>query len=197
VTRIDAPGAVLTTASGVNNRRQVVGVWIDQAGAVHAYRWDKGRFTAIDLPGATITQPLDINNHGQIVGVYVDAAGAAHGYLWDQRRVVTIDASGAAFTIPGGINDRGRIVGTTTTDSMLGGARGFLLARGARGPFTWIDFPGAPRTQVGGINDRGTIVGRYENPAATPTRQPTGMEPPRLMRQGDLAAVVSDTPEDL
>jgi hypothetical protein len=58
---------------------------------------------------------------------------------------------------------------------MLGGARGFLLARGARGPFTRIDFPGAPRTQVGGINDQGTIVGRYENPAATPNPQPPGM----------------------
>jgi hypothetical protein len=82
-------------------------------------------------------------------------------------------------------------------DSMLGGARGFLLARGARGPFTRIDFSGAPRTQVGGINDHGTIVGRYENPAATPDPQPTGMRPLRRMRQGDLAAVVSDTPEDL
>jgi hypothetical protein len=58
---------------------------------------------------------------------------------------------------------------------MLGGARGFLLARGARGPFTRIDFPGAPRTQVGGINDQGTIVRRYENPAATPNPRPTGM----------------------
>jgi hypothetical protein len=60
---------------------------------------------------------------------------------------------------------------------MLGGARGFLLARGARGPFTWIDFPGAPRTQVGGINDQGTIVGRYENPAAAPGVLPDALRP--------------------
>jgi probable HAF family extracellular repeat protein len=54
-TRIDVPGAVLTAAFGVNNRRQVVGYSIDDAGAVHAYLWSKGRFSNIDLPGATIT----------------------------------------------------------------------------------------------------------------------------------------------
>jgi hypothetical protein len=111
------------------------------------------------------------------VGFYVDNKGAVHGYLWDKGRVVTIDVPGVAFTIPSGINDRGRIVGTTTTDSMLGGARGFLLARGVKGPFTRIDVPGAPRTQVTGINDQGTIVGRFENPAATPSPQPAAMSP--------------------
>jgi probable HAF family extracellular repeat protein len=166
---------VLTAAFGVNNRRQVVGYSIDDAGAVHAYLWSKGRFSNIDLPGATITQPLDINDHGKIVGFYVDNEGAVHGYLWDKGRVVTIDVPGAAFTIPSGINDRGGIVGTTTTDPMLGGARGFLLARGVKGPFTRIDVPGAPRTQVTDINDQGTIVGRFENPAATPSPQRPGM----------------------
>jgi hypothetical protein len=47
-----------------------------------------------------------------------------------------------------------------------------------------------------GINDLGAIVGSYENTAATPSPQPAGMQPLHLMRQGDLAAVVSDTPED-
>jgi probable HAF family extracellular repeat protein len=183
-TRIDVPGAVLTAAFGVNNRRQVVGYSIDAAGAVHAYLWSNGRFTNIDLPGATITQPIDISDHGKIVGFYVDKTGAVHGYLWDKGRIVTIDAPSVPFTIPSGIDNRGRIVGTTTTDPMLGGARGFLLASGPKGPFTRIDFPGAPRTQVGGINDQGTIVGRYENPAATPSPQPARMQPPSMMSAG-------------
>jgi uncharacterized membrane protein len=111
------------------------------------------------------------------VGFYVDNKGAVHGYLWDKGRVVTIDVPGAAFTIPSGINDRGRIVGTTTTDSMLGGARGFLLARGVKGPFTRIDVPGAPRTQVTGINDQGTIVGRSRTPPPRRARNPRRCRP--------------------
>jgi hypothetical protein len=84
----------------------------------------------------------------------------------------------------------------TATDPVAG-ARGFLLANGARGAFTPIEVPGAPRSAAYGLNDAGAIVGQYENPATTPSPQATGMAPLRLMRQGDLAAVVSDGPEDL
>jgi hypothetical protein len=51
---------------------------------------------------------------------------------------------------------------------------GFLLAKGASGPFTPIDVPGAPASGATGINDRGQIVGLYANPAATPTPPPAG-----------------------
>jgi hypothetical protein len=59
----------------------------------------------------------------------------------------------------------------------MAGARGFLLAKGARGPATPISFPGAPRTIATGINDQGQIVGFYENPDVPPSRQPTGGQP--------------------
>jgi hypothetical protein len=49
---------------------------------------------------------------------------------------------------------------------------------------------------VFGLNDRGSLAGVYENIAATPGPQSTAMAPLRLMRQGDLAAVVGDTPQD-
>jgi probable HAF family extracellular repeat protein len=62
VTRIDAPGAVLTAAFGVNNRRQVVGYFTGPAGVPHAYLWERGRFATIDVPGAQVTQPVDIND---------------------------------------------------------------------------------------------------------------------------------------
>jgi hypothetical protein len=59
----------------------------------------------------------------------------------------------------------------------LAGARGFLLARGARGPFTPIDVPGAPRTIVYGLNDAGAIVGQYENTNAAPSPGSGGAPP--------------------
>lgn len=55
----------------------------------------------------------------------------------------------------------------------VAGARGFLLAKGVKGPFTPIEVPGAPRTFVFGLNDRGQLVGSYEDPDA-PDPQPTG-----------------------
>ncbi len=64
------------------------------------------------------------------------------------------------------INDRGQIAGSTLEDLDLTGARGFLLAEGAGGPFTPIDVPGAPRNLAFGLNDRGQIVGTYENVSA-------------------------------
>ena len=60
----------------------------------------------------------------------------------------------------------------------MAGASGFLLAKGARGPFTPIDVPGAPRSVVYGINDAGVIVGQYQNTTATLSPQPTGTQPP-------------------
>jgi hypothetical protein len=71
-------------------------------------------------------------------------------------------------------------VGSTlapTQEDPLAGARGFLLAKGAKGPFTPVGFPGAPRSVAYGLNDRGQVVGRYENPNATPSPQRDGMPP--------------------
>jgi hypothetical protein len=82
--------------------------------------------------------------------------------------------------VPRDLNNRGQVVGYTlapTEADPLAGARGFLLAKGVKGPFTPIDVPGAPRNLVFGLNDRGQIVGVYENTAATPSPQPPSAPP--------------------
>jgi hypothetical protein len=99
----------------------------------------------------------------------------------DRGRFVTFRAPDAPLTLPYDLNNRGQIVGYTvapTATDPLAGARGFLLARGARGPLTPIDVPGAPRNAVTGLNDRGQLVGFYENPDAAPSPQPTVTQPP-------------------
>ncbi|MCT9081326.1 hypothetical protein [Streptomyces fulvoviolaceus] len=172
VTRIDFPGAHSTSVSAVDNRGLAVGVYTDAGGRRHGFRWQQGRFTTLDVPGAANTVPLDNNDRGQIVGYTSDAAGTAiRGFLWEQGRLTTIKAPGARFTDASGINNRGQIVGSTYDDPAdLTGARGYLLADGAKGRFTPVTVPGAPRTVAAGINDQGQIVGLYENPA-TPSRQ--------------------------
>jgi probable HAF family extracellular repeat protein len=177
VTRIDVPGAVGTGGTGVNDRGQVVGGYADAAGVVHGFLWERGRFTTIDAPGAVQTTATDVNNRAQVVGQYLDTGGRLHGFLWERGRLVTIDVPGALQATAEGLNDRGQVVGARFNDLDLTGARGFLLAKGVKGPFTPISFPGAPRTLASGINDRGQIVGFYENPTFTPTPPPTGTPP--------------------
>jgi hypothetical protein len=114
--------------------------------------------------------------------------GPFPGYVLERGRYNAFDAPEAGVSIvPFGSNVRGQIAGTTTTDRALGGARGFLLAKGVNGPFTPVDFPGAPRTQVGGIDDLGRVVGRYENPAATPPQQQNAGMP----AAGTMAALMA------
>ncbi len=155
----------------------MVGEYLDAAGRFHGFRWHRGRFATIDVPGATSTTLTAINDRGQIVGVQGDAAGALHGVLLSKGVVTTFDAPGAALTLPFGINNRGQIIGFAYRDPAATAARGFLLAKGVTGPFTPVEFPGAAATVAFGINDHGRIVGGYQNPAATPSPQPTSMPP--------------------
>jgi uncharacterized membrane protein len=179
LTTIAVPGAVQTVALGLNNRGQVVGEYRDAGGRFHGYLWDKGRFTTIDGPdGATAANVYDINDRGDLVGVYADAAGGLHAYTASDGVYTTIDMPGIAFTIPYGINNRGQISGLTTAALTLPESpevHGFLLRRGAGGPFTSIDVPGAaPGTAAFDVNDGGIVVGVYGNPDADGQRPVAG-----------------------
>jgi probable HAF family extracellular repeat protein/YD repeat-containing protein len=178
--RIDGPGARQTQALGINNRGQVVGEYQTPDGKFHGFRWERGRITTIDAPGAAGTSLTDINDRGQILGARLEPDGTGRGFVLDRGRFVTFRAPDAPHTFPYDLNNRGQIVGFTlapTPDDRLAGARGFLLARGVRGPFTPVDVPGAPRSQAFGLNDAGAIVGSYENPNATPSPQRDGGPP--------------------
>jgi probable HAF family extracellular repeat protein len=183
-TIIHVPDSVYTTANGINERGQVVGFYVDAAGTPHGFGWHEGRFTTIDFPDAPATSLTGINNRGQIVGVYGPTTEPVlHGFLLCGGVFATFDAPGVPVTSPLDINDRGQIVGFTIREPSpvpFVGARGFLLAKGAKGPFTPIDFPGASLTAAGGIDDRGRIVGTYQNATAAPDGQPSPMRMPMM-----------------
>jgi hypothetical protein len=62
-----APQGIVPT--GINDRHQIVGEYIDDGLMSRGFLLDKGgRFTRIDVPGALGTNAAKINNRGQIVG---------------------------------------------------------------------------------------------------------------------------------
>src|SRR5438874_7158943 len=86
-TTIDFPGADGTSASGINERGQIVGGYFDPINKKNrGFLLDDGNFTSIDFPGAVVTQAISINARGQIVGGYSQSNGFGspfHGFLLD------------------------------------------------------------------------------------------------------------------
>jgi len=68
LTDIDVPGAVSTTARGINNAGDVVLSWTDEAFIDHGALLTEGKFTKFDAPGCDMTDPGRVNDNHVIVG---------------------------------------------------------------------------------------------------------------------------------
>jgi probable HAF family extracellular repeat protein len=122
-TTLDDPNAGVfgTSAEGINDRGQIVGVYNDVNGYRHGFVLSHGQYTTLDdplaVPGyARGTAAVGINDRGQVVGAYDDSNGAFHGFLLSGGQYTTIDdpdgGSGSSQgTLLGAINDHGLIVG--------------------------------------------------------------------------------------
>ena len=120
-TTIDAPGAVNTSLTGINNSGQILGDLYDGTGW-YTFLDIGGTFAPLALPDDAYARGL--NDQGQIVGQYVDAPGL-HGFLYSAGTFTTIDAPGAANTVLSGINNSGQIVGMVIVPT-----HGFLYSAG-------------------------------------------------------------------
>jgi uncharacterized membrane protein len=128
---IEYPGALWTSALGMNNNGDIVGIY-RLPGATYPvydrgflYVRSTGTYWPIDFPGTpTSTYPRGINNKGQIVGDYLDGI-YRRGFLKDGSVFVSFDHPNAGLTTqPNGINDNGVIVGSYGDSSYQW--RGFL-----------------------------------------------------------------------
>jgi hypothetical protein len=79
--QFDYPGARQTNGNGINDRKQIVGFFIDAEGVLHGFLLDNGVFSQIDPPGSTETQLGDINDRGHLVGIFVDAGIVGHSFV--------------------------------------------------------------------------------------------------------------------
>ena len=90
------PGASMTQALGVNDHREVVGVYQTGTGdnaQTHGFTWSAdGSFKTVDDPnGAGTTTVNGVNDAGDLVGFYVDGAGNTDGMLATPNRPVTTE----------------------------------------------------------------------------------------------------------
>jgi probable HAF family extracellular repeat protein len=156
---LDYPGAIATTAEGINDSGQVVGYYQDGSGAFHGFLYSGGAFSSIDAPfsGAYMTVASDINNNGQIAGAYHTSFSNIYGFLLTGGAFLPIAYPGAVQSGPDGINNAGDMVGSYATSACCL-QFGFLYSGGA---YTPLDLPPVYDSAAYGINDTGLIVGFY------------------------------------
>jgi uncharacterized membrane protein len=153
---------------GINDRRQIVGEYIDDRNVPHGFLLDQhGRFTRLDVPDAKATNAAKINNQGQIVGAYSDTTTDLYangvprrGFLLDKHgRYIRLDVPGARSSQPLDINDRGQVAGEY--QDAAGTFHGYVWESGR---FRTIDLPGQTMASASGINNRGQLTGSTGRP---------------------------------
>jgi len=128
-TGIDYPGALLTSAFGINNSGNIVGFYQDANHNSHGFFYNRvtSSFASIDYPNPVCTSGTDargINNRGDIIGACTDNANNFYGYLLTAEGFSPVQAPGHRSTIPQRISPKGTIVGCihdqNTSTTMFG-----------------------------------------------------------------------------
>lgn len=158
-------GSSFSIGSGINEARDVVGVYFDNAtGFQHGFlRSRTGAFKLLDFPTADDTWASGINDSGVVVGYWDqrDANGnvlALHGFVWKNNSFSDVTIEGSANTELWAINARGDYVGSWDTGTLA--SHGFAVLNGTR---TSIEIPisGTVGVQPTGINAKGQIAGVF------------------------------------
>ena len=202
---IEVPGSQVTGALKINDRRQVVGLYVDAGaqpdpdgslppGAIHGFVWHDGDYTTVDVPGAAATVVLGINNRGQMVGSSIDPEGGYHGFLRDNGGAVTTlpEAPGADLRMeersPAASTTAARSWVLPTTPRAAHAASGWNAASSHRSTRRPTRCSRAPSTSTIGAGSSATTA-RGRLPARPPRAavRPTGGRRAQASRI-DLAA---------
>ena len=103
-------GPEVTTAHGINNSGEIVGVFVLSGSAIQqAFSYNGTKFLTINVPGHSNTGAHGVNNRGEIVG-FTD--NGAVGFADRNGEFDLIMIPNAQSTIANGVNDRGLVVGS-------------------------------------------------------------------------------------
>jgi uncharacterized membrane protein len=159
-TRVNFPGAVSTSANGINNYGAVVGYWSSFAtyaepGALrHGFWLVNSHFYNLNYPGAVSTAAYGISDSSVIVGSYRRADGHSHGFWYQNGTFHPLDVPGASDTEAFAVNKSKTIVG-----HYLSGPGSFHGFEWRNGVFVKYDLLGSTATTLSSISNLGVIVG--------------------------------------
>ena len=163
ITTFDYPGAGNNTLpQKINERGDVVGVFVDSSGVTRAFvRFSDGSFSdPIVDPNDTVgfTEGRGINNSRTVNGDYVAADGTVQSFFWSNGTFTEYAVPGAVQTNLLSINDAGDFTGGFVPDAS-GIFQGFVSVDGTLSTFS---VPGAVLTLAYEINNSEALtVGYY------------------------------------
>jgi probable HAF family extracellular repeat protein len=166
---IKYPKSMGTQANGINDKGEIVGMFIDNSGNGHGFLFANKKYTKIDVKGASSTSAWGINNAGTIT-VYTGSLSSGSiscssstpcaSYVLKGKKLTKVSPpkAGSIGVVVHTPNNKGDIDGTYFDSN--GSAVGFLLHGGKY--FDVSDPKGnLPSTRNDGLNDKLEMVGRY------------------------------------
>lgn len=193
---IDVPGAAQTkgidfelgpglgtAAIGINNRRQIVGMYATPGLYSNGFILSNGDYKHVDHPMAAHlpgdgSKLFTINNFGRAAGDYLSPLGSVStcpglgpnpqmtsGFVLDGSTYTPIFVKGSEKggfgTQVSGINDLGLVVGIYSDPSCK--AHGLVWGYGL---YFQLDYPNQPYSELHSISNRGDITGAYSTSAS-------------------------------
>jgi len=160
LTEFTVPKALATEGNGINDKGDVVGIFIDSNGAQHGFLLHAKKYTQIDAPSPDATSAAwSINNKGQISVYALNTAGGYDAFILTGKKFKQIKDpnEGTTGNVAHTLNNNGDLDGTYYDTA--GATHGFLYHGGK---YYSIDDPGT-YTRADGLNDKLVIVGRYSS----------------------------------
>jgi len=157
-TAVSFPKSSGTEATGINDKGEVVGLYLDSVGATHGFSKIGKKYTSLDVKGGSNTVAWGVNNAGQITVYTTNSSGTFDSYLVTGKKFKNINnplAKGGTGTIVHTPANNGDIDGTYYNSA--GSEMGWVLHKGKY--YDVVD-PGGV-TRADGLNDKSELVGRY------------------------------------
>jgi len=108
-------GGTFSSASGVNDAGQVVGVSSTATGDEHAFLWENGVLTDLhDLGVGSYAYAYGINCQGQIVGMSMN-----HAYLWDHGVMTDLHPLPSGTSYASAISNTGIVAGSVQDRAVI------------------------------------------------------------------------------